>query len=127
MEESAADETTNANSIRKTGQGMRTWRDTVAVKGLFLGELFAFAESLFTGPLSIQSGPEAPRALLVHFGARGNAVDSHEEELLRLDFPEEVLDVVEDGNEHFLLGKTEVHIVNILVCAIVDDAIHVQL
>ena len=61
--------------------------------------------------------------------ARGsNAVNGHEEELLRLYLAEQVFDVVEDANKHFLLAQSESCILaGILVGAVMDDAVHVKL
>jgi hypothetical protein len=104
-----------------------TGSNAVAVEGLLLGELLALPNGLFTGLLGVEGSAETTSALLVHLGARGDAIHGHEEQLFRLDFAEQVLDVVEDGDEHFLLGQAEVDIVGVLVCTVVDDAIHIQL
>lgn len=65
--------------------------------------------------------------MLVHLGSRGNAVDGHEEELLRLDLAEQMLYVVEDGDEHLVLGQSKGRRIGILVRAVMNDAIHIQL
>jgi hypothetical protein len=47
--------------------------------------------------------------------------------LFRLDLAKEMLNVIEDGNEHFVLGHTECWGIGIAVGTVVYDAIHVQL
>ena len=70
---------------------------------------------------------EASGSLLVHLGARGDTIYCHEKELLGLDFAEEMLNVVEDFDEHFVLGDVLGDgNVGVVVCAVVDDAIHVE-
>src|SRR6201999_2894587 len=75
---------------------------------------------------SIEGGSEAARALLVHLGPRRNTIDGHEEKFLWLDLAEKVFYVVEDSDEHFVLGHPEGRRVGVLVCTIVDDTIHVE-
>mmetsp|Transcript_5938 Transcript_5938/g.21724 ORF Transcript_5938/g.21724 Transcript_5938/m.21724 type:complete len:235 (+) Transcript_5938:3934-4638(+) len=72
----------------------------------------------------ILGGAEAARALLVHLGARRDAVDGHVEQLARPHHAEEPVDVREDVLEHLRHrgGRRPI----LRVEAGVDDAIHVQ-
>ncbi|KAK4127640.1 hypothetical protein N657DRAFT_220882 [Parathielavia appendiculata] len=109
------------------GVRQHTRRDAVAVKRLLLGQLLAFLDGLLAGLLGIQGSAKAAGALLVHLGTRRDTVDGHEKQLLGLDLAKEMFDVVEDGDEHLLLGETEVNIVRVLVRTVVNDAVHIQL
>ncbi len=51
--------------------------------------------------------PETASSLLVHLGPRGDSVDCHEEDLSRLNHPEENLDVVKNVFHDFLFGYSE--------------------
>jgi hypothetical protein len=102
-----------------------TGRDTVRVKRLLLRELFSLALSGLALLTRVTGGAEAAGTLLVHLGAGRDAVDRHEEDLLGLDFGEEEVDVLEDGEDHLLLGDAEVRVVlgRWGVGAVVDDTI----
>jgi hypothetical protein len=105
-----------------------TWGDTIAVERRLFGQLDAFLHGLFTGLLIIKSCPEPSGSLLVHLGARRNAIDGHVEKLLRLDLSKQMLDVVEYANEHLLLAQTKADVfARIFVGTVMDDAIHVKL
>lgn len=107
---------------------MLTWGDAVAVERLFLRHLDSLSDGLFTGCLSLESCSETSCTLLVHLRPRGHAIDGHEEELLRFDLAEEMLNVVEYTNKHLFFTQAKRHIFScILVSTIVDDAIHVKL
>jgi hypothetical protein len=82
--------------------------------------------------------------LLVHLGARlkivgkskkfektptrthCHTVNSHEEQLLRLDHVEERLQIKENVAKDLLLGDAKVHVVVVWMTAIVDYSIHVE-
>ena len=64
---------------------------------------------------------------MVHLRTGSNSINSHEEELLRLDLAEKMLDIVEDLDEHLFFGHSESRIVGILVRTVVDDLVHVKL
>lgn len=68
-----------------------------------------------------------PPPLLVHLSPRGDTINGHEEQLLRLDDLEENAEVVEDVLEYLLLRNSEMRVGVIRVRAVVDDAIHVQI
>ena len=64
---------------------------------------------------------------MVHLGARRDTVDGHEEELLGLDLAEQMLDVVEDLDEHLIFGKPCLGgRVGVVVGAVVNDTVHVE-
>lgn len=109
------------------GHEFRAGCDAIAVKGTLLGHLEAFSQCLIPRHLCIKCGPKSPRSLLVHFGSGCDAVDGHEEELLWLDLAKEMFYVVEDGDEHCVFSHAERWRVRILVSAIVNNAIHIQL
>ena len=71
--------------------------------------------------------PETPSALLVHLRTRRHTIDSHEKKLLGFYLPEQMLDVVEDGDKHYILRHSECRAIVILVRAVVDNAVHIQL
>lgn len=80
--------------------------------------------SVFCCPFPL---PESSASLLVHLCPRRHAVHRHEEDLERLDDPEEHLQVVEDIREDLLLGNAEVHILIVWVGALVYNPVHVQI
>ena len=108
-------------------EGYHTWCDAVTVKRLLLGQLLAFSDGLLARFLSIQGGPETPGALLVHLGARGDTINGHKKQLFGFDLSKQMLDVVENGDKHLLFAEAEGNIVRILVCTVMDNAIHIQL
>lgn len=109
--------------LRKTRTGGTTRSDAVAVESLLRRHLHTFPDRFFTRFLCIQCGPEPPRSLLVHLGPRRYAVNGHKEQLLWPDLSEEVLDIVENCDEHLFLCHSEGRRVRVLVGAIVDDTI----
>lgn len=68
-----------------------TRRDTVGIKGLFLGEFFAPLFRLLLELLCFFSSTETTTPLLIHLCARGNAINGQEEKLLWFDLREEML------------------------------------
>ena len=88
--------------LRQARHELGTGCDTVRVKRRFLRQLDALFDGLFTGHLSIERGTETSGTLLVHLGARRDTIDGHEEELLRLDLAKQMLDVIEDLDEHLV-------------------------
>lgn len=70
--------------------------------------------------------PKSASSLLVHLCPWRHAVHSHEENLARLDDPEEHLQVVEDVSEDLFLGDAEVDVLIVGVGTLVNDPIHVQ-
>lgn len=101
--------------------------DAVAVKGVLLGQLLALADGPFTSLLGVEGGTKAAGSLLVHLSSRGHTIDGHEKELFRLDFSEEMFDIVEYPDEHFFLAQSKRGVGSVFMSAIMDNAIHVQL
>ena len=106
---------------------MDTWRDTVAIESILFRHGHALPDSPLLGRFGIQCSPEASRALLVHLRARRDAVDGHEEQLLWLDLAKEMLDVIEDGDEHLVFGHAKGRRIGVFVRTVMNDAIHVEL
>lgn len=75
----------------------------------------------------VQVLPEPPSSLLVHFCSRRHAVHRHEENLARLDDPEEHLKIVEDVCKNLLLRNAKVDILVIRVGALMNNSIHVKI
>lgn len=103
-----------------------TRSDAIAVKWSFRWHLRAFTDRFFLCDLSIESGPEATCSLLVHFGSGGNTINGHEEELLRPYLAIQVLNVIENLNEHLVLCHAKSRGVGLGMSAIMDDAVHIQ-
>ena len=102
--------------LRELRHESSTWRNAVAVERFLGRHLYAFADSLLPSLFSIESGSETSRTLLVHLGA-----------LFGLNFAKQMLDVVEDGDEHLIFGLARRDAVGIVVGAVMDDAVHVKL
>lgn len=103
-----------------------TRSDAITVKGIFRRHLRAFADRFLLCDFSIKSCPEAPCSLLVHFGPRSDAINGHKEELLRSYLAIEMLNVVEDLDEHLVLSHTKGGRVRFRMSAVMDDAIHIE-
>ncbi len=71
--------------------------------------------------------PESPSSLLVHLCPRCHAIHRHEEDLARLDDPEEHLQVMEDVGENLFLRNAKVDILVVGVGTLMDNPIHVQI
>lgn len=112
--------------LGKPSHKLRSRSDAVRVKCIFFGHFYALTDCLFALPFCVQRSPEPPCALLIHLGARSHSIDRHEEQLLRLDLAEQMLDVVEYLDEHFILADPLRDTIGVVVSAVVDDAIHVQ-
>src|ERR1700733_6022795 len=112
--------------LSQLGHELRAWRDTVAVECILLWHLRAFLDSLFTGLLRIQRCAKATSALLVHLSPGCYPVNSHEEQLLRLDLAKEMLNVVEDLDKHFIFRHAKGDGIRLIVSTIMDDAVHVK-
>lgn len=106
---------------------MYTWSDSITIEGILLRHLLAFLDRLLSGSFDIECSPKSSGSLLVHLCSRRNAINCHEEELLGFDLSKQMLDVVENGDEHLLFTHPECRIVRILVRTIVDDAVHVKI
>lgn len=104
-----------------------TWSDAVTVEGVLDGHLYPFSDRLLSRILYVKRSPESSRTLLVHFCAGSDAIDGHKEHLLGFDFAEEMLDVIEDSNEHLVLCHAESSIIGVLMRAVVNNTIHVEL
>jgi hypothetical protein len=102
-------------------------RDAVAVERFLGRHFYAFADGLLPSLFSIESGSETSRTLLVHLGARSDTIDGHEKELLGLDLAKQMLDVVEDGDEHLVFGLARRDAIGIVVGAVVDNSVHIKL
>ena len=74
--------------------------------------------------LQLLRSTEAPRSLLVHLGARCDAVDGHEHELPRANHREDVIDALADRFEHLALARGRGPPLG--VEAWVDDPVHVE-
>jgi hypothetical protein len=64
--------------------------------------------------------------LLIHFGARRDAVDGDEEELLGLDLAKEKIDIGEYRGEYLFLRQAEVRIVIVWMRTVMDDAVEIE-
>src|SRR5438128_928878 len=71
---------------------------------MYLWHFYPLPDRLLVRGFGVESGPEPSRALLVHLGSGGDAVDGHKEEFLGLDLAEQVLDIVEYSDEHLVLA-----------------------
>ena len=71
--------------------------------------------------------PEPASPLLVHLCPWCDAIHRHEEDLARLDDPEEHFQVVEDVSKNLFLRNAKVNVLVIRVGTLVDDPIHVQI
>src|ERR1700761_4550899 len=103
------------------------WCNAVTVKGVFLWHFCAFFYSLLPSHFSVQGCSKATSALLIHLCARGNAVYSHEKQLLGLDLAEEIFNIIEYGNEHFVFAQAKGSRVAVFVGTVVNNSIHIQL
>jgi hypothetical protein len=65
--------------------------------------------------------------LLVHLSPGCYPIDSHEEQLLRLDLAKQMLNVVEDLDKHLIFRHAKGYGIRFIVSAVVDDAIHVKI
>lgn len=54
-------------------------------------------------------------------------IDGHEEQLLGLYLPKQMLDIVENGYKHLVLSHSEGRTLVVFVGAVVDNSIHVKL
>ena len=104
-----------------------TWSDAVAIKRRLGRHRHSFPNGLLLEPLGIQRSAEPPGALLVHLCAGRNAIDGHEKQLPRFYLPVQMLDVVEDLNEHLVLRHPVRCAVVVFVRAVVDDSVHIEL
>lgn len=73
------------------------------------------------------SQPESTSSLLVHLRPWRHTIHRHEENLARLDDPEEHLQVMEDVCKNLFLRNAKVDIFIVWVRTLVDDAVHVQI
>lgn len=73
------------------------------------------------------SPPESPASLLVHLCPWCHAIHRHEEDLARLDDPEEHLQVMEDVSKNLLLRNAKVDILVVRVGALMNNPVHVQI
>lgn len=71
--------------------------------------------------------PESPASLLVHLCPWCHAIHRHEEDLARLDDPEEHLQVMEDVSKNLLLRNAKVDILVVRVGALMNNPVHVQI
>ena len=104
----------------------------VKLRFLFLSEF----DSLF-GPLAVNlllsiksilnilGSSESSRPLLIHLGSRGYSINSHVNNLLRLDNSHKLVDVEENSPEHFRFTLWTLSSISWL-SARMNDAIHVK-
>ena len=74
----------------------RSGRDGIAIERVVFRQDLSLAQRLVADLLCLLGRSETPAALLVHLGARCDAIDGHEEELVGLDDGEEMLYIRED-------------------------------
>ena len=79
---------------------MLTRRNTIAVESLLIRQLLAIPQRLLSHLTRLLRRAETAASLLVHLGTRRDAIDSHEEQLLGLDFPKQVVHIREDRCEY---------------------------
>ncbi|KAL5047345.1 hypothetical protein BDW71DRAFT_196794 [Aspergillus fruticulosus] len=113
--------------FRKLRHEFRAGSNAIAVKRIFLRHLNPLGDSLLLRLFGIQSCPKPSRALLIHFRTWGDTIHCHEEELLWFDLAVQVFDIVKDGYEHLILGHSKCRRVTVLVCAVVNNAVHVKI
>mmetsp|Transcript_11071 Transcript_11071/g.31053 ORF Transcript_11071/g.31053 Transcript_11071/m.31053 type:complete len:228 (+) Transcript_11071:592-1275(+) len=115
------------NLLRQPHHKLRPRCDGVRVK-LVLRDFLPLQSRLLGEFLVLQCGPEAPRPLLVHFGARSHAVYRHVQQPLGPDEVEYNVEVRKDILHHDLEAQRTpvLHAVFARVDAAVDDAVHVQ-
>lgn len=75
----------------------------------------------------LQSLPEPSSSLLVHLCSRRHTVHRHEENLARLDDPEEHLKIMENVCKDLLLRNAKVDVFIIWVGALMNNSIHVKI
>jgi hypothetical protein len=99
--------------------------DTVGIERFLLWELLSFTLRLLVLLPGVSCGSEPTTSLLVHLCPRGHTVNRHEEDLLRLDLGEEVINVREYGEDDLFLGYAIVDIVlgGRRVRTVVDDTV----
>ena len=104
---------------------MRTRSDTIRVKGLLLGQLLPFLLSLASLLDGVSRSSKSPASLLVHLRPRGDTVNGHEKDLLRLDLGEQMVYIREYREYHLFFRYPEVRIVlgRWGVGAVVDDPV----
>ena len=83
---------------------MLTRRNTIAVESLLIRQLLAIPQRLLSYLTRLLRRAETTASLLVHLGTRRDAVNSHEEQLLGLDLPEQVIHIREDRGEYLFFG-----------------------
>ena len=113
--------------LRQARHKLGTWGNAIRVERVLLRHLFPFSNRLVPRCFGVQRGSKTAGALLVHLRPRCDTVNGHEEELLRLDLPEQMLDIVEYLDEHLVFGQTlGGGGVGVIVGTVVNDAVHVQ-
>lgn len=100
--------------------------DAVAVESILCGHFDTFPQCLLLRFFGVQSSSEPASSLLVHLGTRSNAINRHEEQLLGPNLAEQMLDVVEDSDEHLLLGHAKRRRIGVFVGTIVYDTVHIE-
>jgi hypothetical protein len=90
--------------LQWTVDGHLTWSNTVTVERFLFWHFHALLNSLVSSLFSFQGSTESTCTLLVHFGSWRNTVNGHEEQLLGFDLSKQMLNVVEDANEHFFFA-----------------------
>ncbi|KAL4864187.1 hypothetical protein BDV12DRAFT_189113 [Aspergillus spectabilis] len=106
---------------------LRAWSDAVAVERILLWHFNPLSDRFLLSRLCIERRPESSRALLIHFGTRCDTVYRHEKQLLRLDLAVQMFDIIKDGYKHLILGHSEGRRVTVLVCTVMNDAVHVKI
>ena len=107
-------------------------RDAVRVEGaprrgatVAVGRLDGFA---LGGLGQLHGAAEAPRSLLVKFGARSDAIDGHVHRHLGLDnLRDDPIDVMHNAEHHIPLAEDVGDVEVVRVGTSVDDTIHVQI
>lgn len=100
--------------------------DTIAVEGIFFREFFTFAKGPLSSIFSILGSSKPSRSLLIHFGARSNPINSQKEGLFGLNLGKQMVYIVKDTNPDLFFSNTEMSAFIIVVRAVVNDPIHIQ-
>lgn len=93
----------NQNTPQARQRCAHTGGNAVTVECLFFRELLPLSLGLLLDFSRLLGRSKPPTSLLVHLRTRGNPVDSHEKQLLRLDLPKQMIHVREYRGKNLLL------------------------
>jgi hypothetical protein len=100
--------------------------NAIRVEWRLFWEFFAFSEGLSTRVCRFLCRSKPPGSLLVHFCPWCDAINRQKKEFLGFNLCKDMVNVLENGEENVGFGDAKVDVVVILVGAVVNDAIHVQ-